>query len=193
LAAAESAGANGQLAAEVVCLQTATQFGDRTCGPRLRELAAIVEGPRARLGMRFASALHDRHAVELAAVSEDYERIGDRVAAVDAAAHATVAYRGHGLRGSALGCAARAQKLAEECGGAVTQALRLAAEPLPLTDREREIVMLVAEGLSNRDIAERLVVSVRTVESHLYKAMARTDTRNRDEVAALLSRSRRRV
>jgi DNA-binding NarL/FixJ family response regulator len=45
-----------------------------------------------------------------------------------------------------------------------------AARPLPLTAREREIVTLAARGLSNRDIADLLVLSVRTVEGHLYRA-----------------------
>ena len=66
LAAAETARANGQFAPEVMCLQTATQFGERSCGPRLRELAAIVEGPRAGVAARFAEALHDDDGAELA-------------------------------------------------------------------------------------------------------------------------------
>ena len=77
-----------------------------------------------------------------------------------------------------------------QCGGASTPALRQAAEPLPLTDREREIVMLIGEGLSNRDIATRLTLSVRTVESHIYRAMMKTGTTSREELAALLSRRR---
>ena len=89
-----------------------------------------------------------------------------------------------------MGCSARAEALAEQCGGARTPALRKAVERLPLTDREREIVMLIGEGLSNRDIATRLTLSVRTVESHIYKAMAKTGTLNRDELAALLPRRR---
>ena len=46
--------------------------------------------------------------------------------------------------------------------------------------------MLIGEGLSNRDIAERLTLSVRTVEGHIYRAMIKTGTANRDELAALL-------
>lgn len=190
LAGAETARGNGQLAPEVMCLQTAAHFGDRSCGPRLRELEAIVEGPRAGVAARFAEALHADDGAELAAVSREFEDMGDLIGAADAAAHAAIAFRQRDLRGSALGCSTRAEALAERCGGARTPALRKAAERLPLTDREREIVMLIGEGLSNRDIATRLTLSVRTVESHIYKAMAKTDTLNRDELAALLPRRR---
>jgi DNA-binding CsgD family transcriptional regulator len=40
--------------------------------------------------------------------------------------------------------------------------------------------------LSNREVAERLTLSVRTVESHVYRAMSKTGTTNRDELIALL-------
>ena len=117
LSAAERAAAKGQFAAEVLCLQTATQFGDRTCAPRLHELESIVEGPRAGLAARFAAALRDGDAAELSAVSEEFERMGDLVAAVDSAAHAALAYRRQDKRGSALGCSTRADALADQCGG----------------------------------------------------------------------------
>nr|WP_192830562.1 LuxR C-terminal-related transcriptional regulator [Mycobacterium sp. UM_NZ2] len=188
--AAEKAASKGQFAAEVICLQTAAQFGDRTGADRLRELEAVVEGPRVGLAARFAAALRDGDAAEMALVSQDFERMGDLVAAVDAAAQAAIGYRRQDLRGTALVCATRAAALAEQCGGASTPALRQAAEPLPLTDREQEIVMLIGAGLSNREIAERLTVSVRTVESHIYRAMLKTDTNGRDELAALRPRRR---
>jgi DNA-binding CsgD family transcriptional regulator len=190
LSAAVRASAKGQFAAEVLCLQTATQFGDRSSGSRLRELETIVEGARVRLAARFAAALHDGDGAELISLSGDFESLGDLVAAVDAAGHAAIAYRRQDLRGTALGCAARAKDLAEQCGGADTPTLHEAAEPLPLTDREREIVTLIGEGLSNRDVAERLTLSVRTVESHIYRAMSKTGTASRDELAALRPRHR---
>jgi DNA-binding CsgD family transcriptional regulator len=186
--AAERASAKGEFAAEVLCLQTAAQFGDRSGSHRLRELEAIVEGPRVGVAARFSAALSDGDAAELAAVSEEFERMGDPVAAVDAAAQAALAYRSQGLRGSALGCATRADSLAEQCGGAWTPALSQVSEPVPFTDREREIVMLIGEGLSNRSVAKRLTLSVRTVESHIYRAMSKTGTTSRDELAALLPR-----
>jgi DNA-binding CsgD family transcriptional regulator len=188
LSAAQRAQDNGQFAAEVICLQTATQFGDRSCAPRLRELEAIVEGPRVGLSARFAGALRDGDAAELDAVSQDFERMGDRVAALDAAAHAAVEYRRHDRRGSALGSSTRADALAQLCGGANTPALRQASEELPLTDRQREIAMLIADGLSSRAIAERLTLSVRTVDSHIFRAMSKTGTTSRDELANLLHR-----
>ena len=193
LSAAERAAAKGRFAAEVLCLQTATQFGDRSGAPRLRELESIVEGPRVGLAARLAEALRDGDGAELASVSEDFERMGDLVAAVDAAANAAIAYRGEDRRGSALGCSTRADALAELCGGASTPALREATEPLPLTDREREVVNLIAQGLSNRAVAERLTLSLRTVESHIYQAMSKTGTNSRDELAALLFRHKPRA
>jgi DNA-binding CsgD family transcriptional regulator len=186
--AAERARATGRFAAEVHCLQTAAQFGDCTGAARLRELEAIVEGPRVGLVARFAEALRDSDAAELSSVSEEFERMGDLVAALDAAAHAALSYRRQDKRGSALTCSTRADALAEQCGGASTPALRQAAEPLPLTDREAEIVMLIGAGLSNREIAERLTLSVRTVESHIYRAMLKTETSSRDDLAGLLPR-----
>ena len=53
--------------------------------------------------------------------------MGDLVAAVDAAAYAALTYRSQDLRGSALSCSARADALAEQCGGASTPALRRAS------------------------------------------------------------------
>ena len=192
LAAAETAAARGQFAAEVVCLQTAVQFGDYSGASRLSELESIVEGPRAKLAARFATALSNSDGPELATISEEFERLGDLVAAVDAAAHACTAFRHGDRRGSALGCSTRAEALAQRCGGISTPALREVSEPLPLTAREREIVRLLGSGLTSREVSERLCLSLRTVEGHVYRAMTKTGSASRDELIRLLFPQRRR-
>lgn len=187
--AAVRARTDGRFAAEVLCLQTATQFGCRTTATRLAELTALVDGPRATVAARFASALRAEDAAELVWVSEHFERIGDMLAAADAAAHAALVHRRQDRRGSALTCWSRAEALAQRCGTVVTPALSQAAAPVPFTNREREIVMLIRQRMTNPDIAKRLTLSVRTVESHIYRAMAKTGTATREELAGLLSES----
>jgi DNA-binding CsgD family transcriptional regulator len=60
--------------------------------------------------------------------------------------------------------------------------------PVPeLTRRERETVDLAAGGMSNAAIAARLVLSVRTVESHLYSAYAKLGITNREQLARFIN------
>jgi DNA-binding CsgD family transcriptional regulator len=47
--------------------------------------------------------------------------------------------------------------------------------------------------LSNREVAERLTLSLRTVESYIYRAMVKTGTTSREELAALLPRPKSRT
>jgi DNA-binding NarL/FixJ family response regulator len=108
--------------------------------------------------------------------------------AADAAAQAATVYTRQNRRGSAQTSAARAHQLAQACEGAHTPALAAITAPLPLTHREREIVTLAASGLSNREIAQRLVISVRTVENHFYRASTKLGTTDRAELTALLHR-----
>ncbi|MFH5821583.1 response regulator [Georgenia sp. AZ-5] len=58
-----------------------------------------------------------------------------------------------------------------------------------LSQREREVVVAVAHGLSNADIGRRLYVSEATVKSHLAAAQAKLGLRNRVEVAVLAERA----
>jgi predicted ATPase/DNA-binding CsgD family transcriptional regulator len=60
-----------------------------------------------------------------------------------------------------------------------------------LTRREREIADLVVSGASNKSIAEQLVISVRTVESHVENVMRKLDVSARRDVAKALDRLRR--
>ncbi|MFJ7218743.1 ATP-binding protein [Amycolatopsis sp. NPDC098790] len=95
-----------------------------------------------------------------------------------------------------LGQARRAETLARQAAeearrlgmpgwlrDATALAGRLDREADPLTGREREIAALVAGALSNRQIAHRLVLSERTVESHVRSVLAKLGLANRTEVA----------
>jgi len=54
-----------------------------------------------------------------------------------------------------------------------------------LTERERQIVTLVAEGLSNQEIAERLVVSPWTAKTHVSRAMSKLSARDRAQLVVI--------
>jgi DNA-binding CsgD family transcriptional regulator len=175
---------------EVLLLQTATQFGDHTTAARLAELADEVQGPRAPAAAAHAAALATGSADALLAVSRQYEEFGDRLAAADAAAHAVVAYQDAGSRGAALSASATAQRLAAECQGAQTPALRAAATASqPFTARQLEIISLAAQGLSNKEIADGLTMSIRSVEGHLFRACQRVGATGRDELISILRES----
>jgi non-specific serine/threonine protein kinase len=61
----------------------------------------------------------------------------------------------------------------------------------PLTRRQREVADLVAQGLTDREIAARLVVSPRTAESHVEQILTRLGFRSRAQIAAwVAARSR---
>ena len=64
--------------------------------------------------------------------------------------------------------------------------MRRAEYPAGLTGREVDVLRLVARGLSSRQIADRLVMSVRTVEGHVYRACQRVGATSRADLAAIL-------
>jgi DNA-binding NarL/FixJ family response regulator len=184
--AAQLAAAQDQPAVEVVALHSAVCFDDRTVADRLAELASQVDGPRAPAAAAHAAALAADNGAALHAASVQLEAMGALLLAADAAAQAAAAHHRHGQRGSAQAASSRAHRLAQACEGARTPALAALAAPLTLTAREREIVTLAANGLSNRQIADRLTVSVRTVEGHLYRACTKLGVSDRGELAALV-------
>lgn len=187
--AAEMAALQPQPAVEVFALHTAVCFGDRTVADRLALLTTLVDGPRAVAAAAHAAALAADDAAALHTASAQLESMGALLLAADAAAQASAAHSRQGRRGSARTAATHAHRLVQACENARTLALTAITAPLPLTPREREIVTLAAGGLSNGKIAERLVVSVRTVENHLYRACTKLGTTDRTELAALLLNS----
>lgn len=165
-------------------LHTATRFGDRSHADRLAELAATLNTPLADVIAGHARGLADHDGEVLSAAADRFAELGALALAADAAAQAAGEHLHGGRRGKGLESSARAQWLAGQ-GGIHTPAITAVTQPLPVTDREREIATLVAAGLSNRQIADRLSVSVRTVDGHLYRIYAKLGIERRDELATM--------
>jgi DNA-binding NarL/FixJ family response regulator len=65
-------------------------------------------------------------------------------------------------------------------GGSRTRTI----EAVRLTARERQVVELLGDGLSNKEIAKRLHIAVHTVKSHVHNVLEKLSLRSRLEVAA---------
>jgi DNA-binding CsgD family transcriptional regulator len=177
---------------ELACLQAALQWGvtdgSGALATRARELADELALPLAEAVATHAESLRSASGEGLLAASAAYQAIGDQSTAADAAAQAAVAFMAAQHRGSGLLAAATAEQLARDCGGLCTPATRSLGAPTPLTGRQREVAELVAADLTNKDIADRLVMSVRTVEGHVLRACQRIGVTTRAELAAIMRR-----
>ncbi|AYN38297.1 hypothetical protein D9753_04460 [Streptomyces dangxiongensis] len=145
--------------------------------------AVRLGAPRETVGRLPAGSVFARHAEALArgdgaALDRAAQALAGRGFLLYAAeAHAQAARAHRDPRAARLSLT-RAVALARRCQGARTPALTglLLGE---LTARQRQIVALAAAGLSNREIAEKLTLSVRTVGNHLYGAYTRLGTGGR--------------
>ncbi|MET9257694.1 LuxR C-terminal-related transcriptional regulator [Streptomyces sp. NPDC003717] len=129
-----------------------------------------------------ADALVRRDGPALDEAAERLRRRGFLLFAAEAHAQAVGAHRDPA---AARASRSRAAVLARRCQGARTPALT-AVTLGELTARQRQIVSLAAAGLSNRQIAERLTLSVRTVGNHLHAAYTRLGTGDRDALPRLV-------
>jgi DNA-binding CsgD family transcriptional regulator/tetratricopeptide (TPR) repeat protein len=187
--AAVAAHRAGQFALEAEALHHSARFGDRAAAKPLAAVVLRLDGTVAVLYLRHANAVAEADPDALDAVSVDFEKAGLILSAADAAAQAVLLHHHAGEHRRSADSAARAKRLAALCGGAITPAIRSAARPLPLSPRVREIAAMIASGLSNREIAAKLQVSVRTVEGHIYRACIKLDVSDREDLAAIVSGS----
>jgi DNA-binding CsgD family transcriptional regulator len=187
--AAQIARQAGMYAVEMRALHTAVRFDDRSQTERLAELAKTLNTPLAAAIAEHAHGLAESDGDVLDAAANRFADMGAVALAADAAAQAAREHARTGKRGKELECSTRAHWLASQ-HEIRTPAVRSVAQPLPITDREREIANLVAAGLSNRQIADELVVSVRTVEGHLYRIFAKLGIERREQLIHLVSGAR---
>jgi DNA-binding CsgD family transcriptional regulator len=183
---ADNAGDLGLHAIEGLLRYDGLRLGRRDQIPRLVELGEKTDGPLGVLRADYANAVRNNDGDGLDAVGSGFAQLPAYVLAAEAATQARLAHQRAGSKGKAAASAARATAWLAETGGAQTPITALAPGTDSLTQREREIARLAATGLSNREIADRLVVSIRTVESHVYRACAKLGVTDRHGLAGVL-------
>ena len=148
--------------------------------PMLREVDAAAPGvPLVRLALDHAEGLFGRDPHELLAAAKGYEAAGFDGPAIDAARQAIEIAHSQG----ATSLARRAGLVATRLGSTQAAARDTAST---LSAREYAVAVAAAARLRNREIAEQLGLSVRTVENHLARAFRKLGVASRDELRAAL-------
>jgi DNA-binding CsgD family transcriptional regulator len=186
--AADLAASAGYRCCEAWALHDIARLGDPgSVSGRLAALAADCEGDLIATYAAHAVAAAAGDAHGLVEATDRFEQMGLGLLAAEAAHEAAQGFQDHGDRRAATGLRARATALVGECEGARTPGMAWEVAVAPLTPRERDIAMFAARGESSRAIAERLVVSVRTVDNHLQNVYTKLGISGRRQLAEALA------
>jgi len=93
------------------------------------------------------------------------------------------------LRRAIKAAAAGQVQLSPEVARRLMQELRVPDSPETLTEREKEVLQLLANGLSNREIAEALVIGEKTVKSHVSNILGKLNFTSRTQAAVYALRT----
>ncbi|MEV6317850.1 LuxR C-terminal-related transcriptional regulator [Streptomyces sp. NPDC051776] len=175
----------GAFTTESIHLFSIARLGDvSSVHPRLANLAERSDSLMTGLQAEHVEALHKRCPDQLVSVAKRFEEAGFPLMAADSYAKASEVLTAAGKRRQATVAVTHATRLADGCEGAQGVAAGLTPSPEPLTAREREIALLAVQGFTNKQIAEQLVLSSRTVGNHLYSIYQKLGMANRGELRA---------
>jgi ATP/maltotriose-dependent transcriptional regulator MalT len=186
----------GDLEEAVARARRLAELGDRSAGPLLR-----ARGDRALGRVRVAAGEHATAVAPLEAALERFAELelplecartrlllaralapADRDAAVAEARTALAAFETLGAGRDADGAAAFVRELGGKAARSGPRGMGL------LTKRELEVLELLAEGMSNQEMADRFVLTRKTVENHVASVLAKLGLRGRAEAASYAAR-----
>jgi DNA-binding CsgD family transcriptional regulator len=153
----------------------------------MREAAAHVDGTLAWCYLDHAAALAARDGARLDEVARRFESHGALRFAAETKAESVIAHAAAGNSRLARAAGASAVALWARCECPPSPWLAGAAAAVPLTGRERQVAALAVSGLSDAAIADRLGISIRTVQTHLGHAYAKLGSLGRTDLAARLA------
>jgi DNA-binding winged helix-turn-helix (wHTH) protein/DNA-binding CsgD family transcriptional regulator len=188
LAEAEVAAEEGKHAFEAQLLHDVVRFGGaQEVLERLTELALLVDGDLFSARLAHATGAATGDAGVLRTAIEEFARLGAPVLAAEVAADLAALLQRNGDHRAAAAVTARVEELRRVDGHMLhTPALVRSRGVEPLSEREREVAMAALRGASSREIAERLFLSVRTVDNHLQRAYGKLGITGRDQLASVL-------
>ncbi len=188
LAAADRSQMRGIVDQEATALFDVFRLGGAVeSSRRFIEVAGHCEGDLLATQQRYVAGVLESDATAVGMASAAFERIGAYLLACESTVQASTIAQGSGDSRLAAQLERRANELSERFDSSVmTPHLQRSMGVVPLTEREREVSMLVAMGKPSREIAEELHVSVRTVNNHLQNVFSKLGVSSRDEVAAAL-------
>ncbi|MDQ0801940.1 LuxR C-terminal-related transcriptional regulator [Arthrobacter sp. SLBN-112] len=162
-------------------------LGDPSVIPMVQTVARGVEGRWAEALLTLATAWENADGDALMATAASLEEAAFVNLAREAYARASTVLEQAGERRRSRQAVAQREKCDHELGERFREGRFIAAAPaVHLTRREQDIVELAVQGLTDREIAQRLMVSVRTVEGHLYRTYVKLGVRSRDELETAL-------
>ena len=168
--AADTASRTGDLLGESFTLYDLARLGHpELVADRLDAVAEQIDGCLATARAEHVRGLAKGDGDALERVSTQFERMGATLLAAEAAADAAVAWRLADRARLAKAAEVRAVLLSGRCEGARTPALQRIDARARLTPAERQVAMLAVTGRSNKEIADELFLSVRTVGNHLQR------------------------
>ena len=158
----------------------------RQVADQLGEVAGQVEGEltQARLAYALAAAARDSRSLDDAA--DRFEAIGALLYAAEALGESAVHSRREGQTREAAAAQQRAARLLARCEGAVTPFVRAIGARAQLTPAELDTALQAATGSTDKQIAELMNLSVRTVENRLHRAYQKLGVAHRRELADAL-------
>ena len=163
------------------------RFGDPDAAVgRLDELERTVEGPYVQALAAHARAASTGDVDRYLDAVERFEALPCYVLGAEVALELAELHRRTGSIRDAAAARHRATRMLEEAGGAATPGLLRGDGAEQLSDREREVALLAASGMPSRDIAEKLFVSKRTIDSHLSSAYRKLGVAGRSDLRAAL-------
>jgi DNA-binding CsgD family transcriptional regulator len=177
----------GDLVGAAGALYSLVRMGkDKHAARRLAALTGHIEGDLAKAWAAHSDALIRNDPQSLENVSIVFETMGAHLLAAEAAKDAAASWHRENQPRRTAAAERRAHELARFCEGASTPALRTIVTQTGLTPAENETALLAASGRSNKEIANRLSVSVRTVESRLFHAFRKLGITKRSELPGAL-------